>query len=402
MDYDVLIAGAGPAGLSAAYAAARMGVRVAVLEKSKEIGYPIRTSGGSWIHELKKLRIPERFMHPIQEGVFLSQNKKVVFKYDDPLSCILDVRGLYQYLAELACAAGAEIFVNTAVTAAFLEEGKIAGLSARRQGQAWLFRAPLVIDATGHAGTVARKLGLSKGFQRVGLGAEYDLYAPGWPPNRVAFLFGRKYAPAGYAWVFPHHNNRVRLGVGVIRPDTSAEPQQYLEQILLNAHILDGSLSRVSRLEYHAGVIPSEIYLEKTVSDGVMIVGDAGGLISTLLGEGIRFAIDIGRMAGAVAAEAVRQMQYHEGFLRRFDKMWRQKYERIFRLGASLNRRLAAYSDGQWDRRLGLLSGLQPQLLPIILKGEFTPRNVMRIVKSNPEFLTTAVLSALKSKFKFT
>ncbi|MFQ5752710.1 MAG: NAD(P)/FAD-dependent oxidoreductase, partial [bacterium] len=129
MMYDLLVIGAGPAGLSAAYTAAKSGIKVAVLEKSKEIGYPIHTSGGSWIDELKQLDIPERFMNPIREGLFISPGEKTEFRYSVPPGCILDVRGLYQYLAELASAEGAEIFVNTAVIAPRFEAKKISGVS---------------------------------------------------------------------------------------------------------------------------------------------------------------------------------------------------------------------------------------------------------------------------------
>jgi flavin-dependent dehydrogenase len=77
--YDVLIAGAGPAGLSAAGAAARAGLRVAIFERSKEIGYPVHTSGGSWIAELRRLGVPDRFMHPIRTGKFLAPSATATF-----------------------------------------------------------------------------------------------------------------------------------------------------------------------------------------------------------------------------------------------------------------------------------------------------------------------------------
>lgn len=402
MEFDVLIAGGGPAGLSAAFTAAKSGTRVAVFEKSKEIGYPIHTSGGSWIDELRKLDIPEKFMHPIHEGVFISPNERAVFKYQQPRSCILDVRGLYQYLAELASVAGAQIFVNSTVLTPIFERDKIAGLKVRRLGREEIFRAPLLIDASGAMGVLARKTGLTKGFTRMGLGAEYDVVAPNWPPYRVAFLFGSQAAPSGYGWVFPHENNRVRVGVGIIHPDTSDDPKQFLQRIMSDSKIFDGDLSQVSEIEYHSGVIPSEPYLEKTAADGLMVVGDAGGLISILLGEGIRFAIDIGRMAGEISGEAVRKKRFDYHFLQKFESVWQKKYKKIFKMGSFMNKRLGQYSDRKWDERIKELSKLAPEFIPILLKGELSSANLFKMAKSHPAFFKKAITSGLKTIFKNT
>src|SRR6266568_3459994 len=71
---DVLIVGGGPAGLAAAEAAARTGARTVLLERQKEIGYPIHTSGGSWIADMVALNIPSTLYHPIRHVTFLSPN----------------------------------------------------------------------------------------------------------------------------------------------------------------------------------------------------------------------------------------------------------------------------------------------------------------------------------------
>ena len=111
MDYDILVVGGGPAGLSAAQTAAKSGIKVGVIEKRREIGYPVHTSGGSFADELKKLGIPEKFMHPIHRMEFRSKNYSISFKYKDFKGCVLDIRNMYQYLAGQASREGAEIFV---------------------------------------------------------------------------------------------------------------------------------------------------------------------------------------------------------------------------------------------------------------------------------------------------
>jgi digeranylgeranylglycerophospholipid reductase len=108
MQTDLIIAGGGPAGLSAAATAARLRCSVLVLEQNHEIGSPIRTSGGSFVDELDALGIPAHLYHPVGRGRFLSPSKSAVFNYPVPKFCVMDVRGVYQFLAERAIEAGGE------------------------------------------------------------------------------------------------------------------------------------------------------------------------------------------------------------------------------------------------------------------------------------------------------
>jgi digeranylgeranylglycerophospholipid reductase len=367
--YDVLIAGAGPAGLSAAVAAAKAGLRVAVFERSKEIGYPVHTSGGSWIAELRRLGVPERFMHPIRTGKFLAPAAAASFSYETPVSCILDVRGLYQYLAGQAAAAGADIFPSASVEYAILKNDQPGGLKVRNHGE---FFAPLLVDATGVAGVLAQQMNLRGPITRHGLGAEYDCYWPEWPADTIALLFGSLASPAGYGWVFPHGEARVRIGIGVLRPDTLVDPQEQLHTLLARDEIAGCRLDRRAALEFHLGTIPATPPLKKTSADGLIVVGDAGGLISTLLGEGIRFALDIGRMAGEAAAKAHQAGRFDADFLARYDECWRHHYGRLFDWGWEINQRLARYDDNAWNEKIALLSQFPAEAIPALLQGDWS------------------------------
>src|SRR5437899_13059280 len=98
-DCDILIVGGGPTGLAAAEAAAKQGVRTLLLERQHEIGYPIHTSGGSWVSDMQALDIPRHLYHPINKVFFVSPHREVSLLYHPAVTCVIDVRGLYQHLA---------------------------------------------------------------------------------------------------------------------------------------------------------------------------------------------------------------------------------------------------------------------------------------------------------------
>ena len=89
----------------------------------------------------------------------------------------------------------------------------------------------VVVDASGHTGFVARDTGLRPGNERSAVGMELELHAPAYDQDEVVFWLGDDVAPGGYGWAFPCGDGRVRLGVGVVRPDSDAEPRVLLEKL---------------------------------------------------------------------------------------------------------------------------------------------------------------------------
>src|SRR3954468_15918413 len=192
--YDVVIAGGGPAGLAMAEPLAHRGFSVLVCERNAEIGTPVRTSGGSWPADLRRLGLPDHLWHPITKLSFRSRAAYAEVDWDGPVGCSLDVTATWRYLAERARLAGAEIRTGSLV------RWEAPGAVTVREGDAsHRVRCRLAVDATGTPSTLARAAGVHRGFTRVGVGYEEELSAPAFPQHEAMVIVGGV-APAGYAW----------------------------------------------------------------------------------------------------------------------------------------------------------------------------------------------------------
>jgi len=397
-DWDVIIAGAGFAGLSAAEICARKGINCIVLEKNSEIGSPIRTSGGSWIEDLKKLGIPSHLYNPIRTCRFVSPNNEAKIEFKKPYACVLDVRGLRQYLSKRALDAGASIKVKYKVSDVIIKENFVRGVISKVSGNWKKITSKVTIDATGYTSVIARKSGLNPGFRRFGVGSEYEIIAPDYPADEVIFIVGSTFAPSGYGWIFPcKKDNRIRIGVGTIRPCTSVNPKQYLDKLakFINKKY-KYNIDLNKQIEYHSGLIPCQGPLEKTVKNGLIVVGDAAGQPLHHVGEGIRLAMYIGKIAGEIAALAIENENYSEKFLTKYEKLWRKKYEKIIKLSYHINLKISNYDDKKWDNSVELLKKISPEQFYKLLKLEFSKSILIDTLLRKPSLLKAILLNTLR------
>lgn len=381
--YDVVVVGAGPAGLSASQAAAASGVKVLLLEKERQIGHPVRTSGGTWIEDMTKYGIPASCYNPIKRGFFNSPKNSAVFNYREPLACVLDVKRAYQHLAFQSARQGCEIALGTGAQGLLKKNGITEGVICTHQGGTRRVEAKVVIDATGLSAVLARDAGLLTKWERIGVGAEYEAYVEKLDKDTSYLLVGNDIAPSGYAWIFPVGDSRARIGVGVIRPETSESPLEYLSR-LLKTHSVIREMGKIVPVELHQWNVPCAGPIREFACDRLLVVGDAAGHASPLVGEGIRHAMKFGQSAGNIAAIAAKENSYYRKDLVKFQQKVDKEISATYRIALKVQQRIATFSDAKWDEAVGKLKQLKPEEFARLLRGDFSSSNLISLLARHP------------------
>jgi digeranylgeranylglycerophospholipid reductase len=329
----------------------------------------VRTSGGSWPSDLRRLGLPDRLWHPISRLSFRSRRSACTIDWGGPTGCSLDVTGTWRYLAGVAAAAGATI--ETGTLARLQRTGR---LTLRHGGESRSVGCRLAIDATGTNALLARQSGVHGGFGRVGVGYEQELSAPAFGQDEAVILVGGV-APAGYAWAFPRGGTRVRVGVGVIQPDTGLNPRDLYAPV---EAALAERLNGAELLELHSGRIPSQEAPARLTGDGLMVVGDSGGHSNPLLGEGIRHVIAAARRAAPIAVAALsRPGVVPVERLSAWERGGRRTRGRSWGLAMRANRYVAGMDDDDWDRAVEMLGRLPVEVATPILRGDILSASML-------------------------
>ncbi|MCI0386026.1 geranylgeranyl reductase family protein [Streptomyces sp. CNQ085] len=297
--WDVVVVGAGPAGASAAYAAAVTGRRVLLLEKAELPRY--KTCGGGIIGPSRDA-LPPGFELPLRDRVYA-----VTFSLDGRFARTRHSRNMLfglvnrpefdHALVESAQKAGAELWTGAAVTRveqhgpAVPDRRTVAVVLS--DGRTVLARA--VVGADGSASRIGAHVGVK--VDQVDLGLEAEIPVP--PPvaedwaGRVLIDWGP--LPGSYGWVFPKGDT---LTVGVISArGEGAATKRYLEDFIARLG-LSGFEPEVS-----SGHLTRCRSADSPLTRGrVLVCGDAAGLLEPWTREGISFALRSGRLAGEWAA----------------------------------------------------------------------------------------------------
>jgi len=339
---DVLVVGAGPAGSMAARAAAEGGADVIIIEEHPVSGTPVHCAEG-----LSAGGILDGGLEPVEPYVSqrISKARVVVpngnfieLTSDNWTGYTLNRVAFDKALADNSEKAGARMMTRTRATGVIKDGGRVVGVKAVSCGEPVEFMAKVVIGADGHSSVVRRSAGLERYFRDYVTCAQYRLGGLNLEdPSVDEFYMGAKYAPGGYAWVFPKSRMVANVGIGVRRTHTRPAIE-YLKDFVAG----DPRFRGAEVLLRNGGICPVSGTLDRIVADGLMLVGDAAGQLMPMTGAGIHSGIEAGKMAGRVAAEAVEEGDVSEGRLsayrREFDVYWGKRIRDSCRVLEMLDR----------------------------------------------------------------
>lgn len=323
-DLDVLVVGAGPAGAVAAWQAKQAApeLEVAVLERDRAVGSPVRCAEGVGDAGLRVFATPDGAdwaARKITRVILLAPDDTEVKVAERDVGWVLDRTRFDAHLAAQARTAGAEVLVGTEATGMSRNGDDRWHVRVKSRGIEETWRARVVIGADGVETMVGRWAGLdtrvpSRDMESC---AQYVLHGIECDPDAIYLQFGDAIAPGGYAWIFPKGIGVANVGLGLVALKANGRnARQYLDEWIGRRY------PGAARTGYTVGGVIVHTTIKKTFADGVLIAGDAAHMINPLSGGGIVNAMKAGRLAGCVAASAIREGDTSERRLSAYHHSW--------------------------------------------------------------------------------
>jgi digeranylgeranylglycerophospholipid reductase len=362
IECDVLVVGAGPAGLAASITASKYGLNTILIEKNPEIGYPAKSSAFTWKEVIEEWNIPENAVSQCTDSFYIHSahtNEEVEIDFGEVVGGTLNFHIFLQELAFRAIRAGSKINVFNRAVEPIIKNDTVIGVKTKTED----IISKIVIDCSGPQAVIAKKVGFLESNSRImGIGAEYEmLNVKIRNQNSIDFFVGKsEVVPVGYGWIFPTGEKRAKVGVAtVINAPEDIDVKNithYLDSFLSYDSPIYDIIKSAQPFEFHSGVYPLTGPIEKDYGNGFMVAGDAAAQASMLLGEGIRYALEFGKRAAETASEAIEANDFSEDFLYRYHEKCQEYLGETFKVAADL---LQVPTDEYWESVIESLVALK-------------------------------------------
>ncbi len=387
--YDVVIAGAGPAGAQCARDLAARNYDVVVLETEAEADFPRqsnKSTAGTFPSMMASFGVPDDVVMNYTDSVVL-ESPTDYYVQDQP-GAVLEFADFKRWLVAEGRADGAEYRFDARATKPIIENGSVAGVTYNGSEDVY---GDIVIDATGPSAPLASALGvteLERPNQAIGIEYEFDNVVINHPQyadltDAMMLRLDHRMAPGGYSWIFHTGGQTAKVGVCYIQNERYQEYGSgrtidgYLEYWLesdprfANAEPFEG--------KQHRGSAHIQ-YPTRLSTDSFMAIGDTVPTVDPLWGEGIHKGM-LSARAAAIAADRALQLDEPNtsaSMMQTYDELWHQMVAPHARVRLLMTKLLYLAPNSRYDQFMADLRKLDDGTLKKANNGH--PLSIMRLV----------------------
>jgi len=350
---DVLVIGAGPGGSTAAYFLARHGVDVALVEKA---ALPRDKVCGDGLTPRAVKVVAEMGIDTHDPGFVQVDGLRIYGRHASlqlPWPVLADWPGLGlvrtrldfdHLLAQTAAKAGAKLWERTEAVGPSLVDGWVAGASLRelgpdddKDGPTREVKARYVIAADGASSRFAGQAGVRRDATRpLGIAARryyrIERSQEPWLESWLDLWDGEKMIP-GYGWLFPLPDGTVNVGAGLLNTFTGFKDISAQQLFDAFARMLGdwGVSEETAEGKVLSGPLPMGMNRQPLAVPGMLVVGDAAGMVNPFNGEGISYAMETGKLAAELVYESL--VNDRPGLAHAYPVELRRRYGKYFWVG---------------------------------------------------------------------
>lgn len=343
---EVIVVGAGPAGIACAITLARAGREVVLIERGMFAGAKNMFGGAIYTNAVKEIFPNFETDAPVERRniehnfAILGECDSTTITYrKDSNTSYSVIRGKFdRWMAEEARKAGVYLVTETVVKELIKKDKKVIGVKTELEE----YFADIVILADGVNSLLARQIGLRKDIDTkdvalsvkevIKLDKDIINQRFGLKDNEgavVEIFGGSMLGMLGLGFMYTNIDS-VTIGLGITLNElveNNYRPFELLEKLKQHpsvAHLIEGGTLK----EYSAHMIPEGGYkkIPQLVDDGVMIVGDAAMLVNNLHWEGTNLAMVSGKLAAQTAIESLDKGDYSKKVLKNYEKALKNSF----------------------------------------------------------------------------